>query len=57
MEYTVINHDVCVGKIRITVVAGASIFIIGDSEIITPSSIFDTPPEALTIAPYVPATA
>ncbi|MGD9676896.1 MAG: spore gernimation protein GerPD [Vulcanibacillus sp.] len=54
MEYTVINHDLCVGNIKITVVAGASVFIIGDSEVITPSSIFDTPPEALTIGPFSP---
>ncbi len=54
MDYTVINHDISVGNIKATVVAGASVFIIGDSQIISPSSIFDTPPEAISIGPFVP---
>lgn len=57
MEYTVINHEICVGRIKITAIGGASVFIIGDSEIITPSSVFDSPPEAVTIGPLSPPAA
>lgn len=54
MKYTVINHDLSVGSIQITAVASSAIFIIGDSKVISPSSIFDTPPESLTVGPLVP---
>jgi len=54
MEYTVINHELSVGNIKITAVATSSLFLVGDAQVIGLSSIFDTPPESLIIGPLVP---
>lgn len=54
MDFTVINHEISVGDIRIVAIASSSVFLIGDTQVITPSSIFDTPPESLLIGPLVP---
>ncbi|PFG12585.1 spore gernimation protein GerPD [Bacillus sp. es.036] len=55
MNYTVINRGLSVGHIDITAVASSSVFLIGDTESIVCSSIFDTPPESLIISrPFVP---
>lgn len=54
MNFTVVNHDINVGNIEVTAVAAASVFLIGDTDSITLSSMFDTPPESLIIGPFVP---
>ncbi|OEF99590.1 spore gernimation protein GerPD [Vulcanibacillus modesticaldus] len=54
MEFTVINHGISIGDIKIGAVASSAVFLIGDAQEITPSSIFDTPPESLIIGPMVP---
>jgi spore germination protein PD len=54
MNYTVVNKEISIGDIRIIGVTSSSIFLIGDAEVITLSSIFDTPPESLIIGPLVP---
>ncbi|WP_243385781.1 spore gernimation protein GerPD [Bacillus kexueae] len=54
MNYTVVNKDLCVGFISIIGVSSSSVFLIGDTNTITMSSIFDTPPESLIIGPFVP---
>jgi spore germination protein PD len=54
MNFTVINRHLFVGDIKITGVASSGVFLIGDTEVITCSSIFDTPPESLIIGPIVP---
>jgi spore germination protein PD len=51
MHFQVINRELTVGNIDITGVATASIVLIGDTESICMSSIFDTPPEALIVGP------
>ena len=56
MDYTVVNHGIHVGHIRVVGVASSALFLIGDSNYITLSSIFDTPPESLIIGPLVPLT-
>ncbi|WP_347550902.1 spore gernimation protein GerPD [Pseudalkalibacillus hwajinpoensis] len=57
MNYTVINRGLSVGNITITAVASSSVLLVGDTETITCSSIFDTPPESLIITPtFVPLT-
>ncbi|KRF01715.1 spore gernimation protein GerPD [Paenibacillus sp. Soil766] len=48
------NKQICVGDIRIVGVSSASVFLIGDTEVISLSSMFDTPPESVIIAPFVP---
>ncbi|ABO65976.1 MULTISPECIES: hypothetical protein [Geobacillus] len=54
MNYTVINRDVHVSDIHLVAVASASLFLIGDADVINLSSAFDTPPESLIIGPFVP---
>jgi spore germination protein PD len=56
MIFNVENKELTVGSIQITGVASASVVLIGDTQTITLSSIFDTPPESLIIGPVVPLT-
>ncbi|MDR6554339.1 spore gernimation protein GerPD [Paenibacillus qinlingensis] len=51
------NKQLCVGDIRIVGVSSASVFLIGDTEVISLSSMFDTPPESVIISPFVPLPA
>jgi spore germination protein PD len=51
MHFQVINRELSVGNIEINGVATASIVLIGDTETICMSSIFDTPPESLIVGP------
>lgn len=54
IQLQVVNKGLQVGSIRITGVGSASIVLIGDTQTISASSIFDTPPESLIIGPLVP---
>lgn len=54
IQLNVVNKGLQVGSIRITGVGGSSVVLIGDTEVIASSSIFDTPPESLIIGPLVP---
>ncbi|MGM0874552.1 MAG: spore gernimation protein GerPD [Bacillota bacterium] len=54
MNFTVVNRDIQVGSIRIIGVSSSSVFLIGDTNTITLSSVFDTPPESLIVGPLVP---
>ncbi|MDQ0162380.1 hypothetical protein [Bacillus alveayuensis] len=54
MNYTVVNKDLNVGIVRVMSVSSSSVFLIGDTNTISLSSIFDTPPEAVVIGPLVP---
>lgn len=54
MNFTVINHELQVGAIKIVGVSSSSVFLIGDANTITLSSVFDTPPESLIIGAFVP---
>lgn len=55
MNYEVHNYGLDVGKIDILGVSSSSIFIIGDTDNIILSSVFDTPPESyIVIPPFVP---
>jgi spore germination protein PD len=54
MNFTVVNRDIQVGSIRIIGVASSSVFLIGDTNTITLSSVFDTPSESLIVGPLVP---
>jgi spore germination protein PD len=56
MNYTVINRDLHVSSIRILGVSSSSIVLVGDTESICLSSMFDTPPESLIIGAFVPLT-
>lgn len=54
MNFTVVNHNISVGYIDIIGVASSSVFLVGDTDTISLSSVFDTPPESLIIGPFVP---
>jgi spore germination protein PD len=54
MNFNVVNKELSVGAIRVAAVASSSVFLIGDVNCITLSSVFDTPPESLIIGPFVP---
>ncbi|GLI09953.1 putative spore germination protein GerPD [Paenibacillus tyrfis] len=54
MNLQVENKQICVGNIQVEGVASSSVFLIGDTEVISLSSVFDTPPESLIIGPLVP---
>lgn len=56
MNYTVVNRNLSVGHVDITGISTSSVFLIGDTDTISMSSIFDTPPESLIIGPFVPLT-
>ncbi|KIL39272.1 spore gernimation protein GerPD [Gordoniibacillus kamchatkensis] len=49
MDFYVENKEIAVGAIRIIGVSASAVFLIGDTETIMCSSIFDTPPESLII--------
>ncbi|MFD2613148.1 spore gernimation protein GerPD [Paenibacillus gansuensis] len=57
MKLYVENKQLSVGSIKITGVTSSSIVLIGDTQTVTCSSIFDTPPESLIIGPLVPLPA
>jgi spore germination protein PD len=57
MNFHVTNKALCVGDIRIIGVSSSSVFLIGDTQTIVCSSIFDTPPEAVSIGPLTPLAA
>ncbi|OIJ10088.1 spore gernimation protein GerPD [Anaerobacillus arseniciselenatis] len=54
MNFTVVNHNISVGNIDVGGVSSASIFLVGDTDTIILSCVFDTPPESLIIGPFVP---
>jgi spore germination protein PD len=54
IQWNVVNQGLQVGSITITGVGSSSVVLIGDTEVISASSVFDTPPESLLIGPLVP---
>jgi spore germination protein PD len=56
MEFNVINHQLCIGDIKIIGISSAASFHIGDVQTIQLYSAFDTPPESLIIAPILSLT-
>jgi spore germination protein PD len=54
MNFEVVNRDICVGSIRVGGVSSSSLLMVGDTNSIQLTSLFDTPPESLIIGPFVP---
>jgi spore germination protein PD len=54
MNYEVVNRDICVGSIRVIGVSSSSLLMVGDTNSIQLTSLFDTPLESLIIGPFVP---
>jgi spore germination protein PD len=57
MILQVVNKELTVGSIRVMGVASSSVLLVGDTQVINLSSVFDTPPESLIIGPLVPLAA
>jgi spore germination protein PD len=57
LNFHVENKQISVGEVRIIAVASSSVFLIGDTEEIILSSMFDTPPESIIVGPLVPLPA
>jgi spore germination protein PD len=57
MNFEVVNREICVGNIKVTGVIGSSLLMVGDTNSIQLTALFDTPPESLIIGPFVPLTA
>jgi spore germination protein PD len=51
MNVNVVNKELKVGHIDIIGISSSSVFLVGDTEVVTCSSAFDTPPESLIIGP------
>ncbi|WP_416828700.1 spore gernimation protein GerPD [Ectobacillus polymachus] len=54
MNFTVVNCELKVGTIKSIGTSAASLFLVGDADLIILSSILDTPPESLAKGPFVP---
>lgn len=49
MNYTVINGDIIVKNIKIFEISQSSTLLVGDTNTVSLSSMFDTPPEELIV--------
>lgn len=54
MNFTVVNHEIKVGRIKSLGVSSSALFLIGDANLLILTSILDTPPESLVGGPFVP---
>jgi spore germination protein PD len=54
LNFHVVNKQIAVGDVRILGVAASSVFLIGDTEVISLSSMADTPPESVILGPLTP---
>ncbi|MFB9758355.1 spore gernimation protein GerPD [Ectobacillus funiculus] len=54
MNFTVVNHEIKVGRIKSAGVSSSALFLIGDANFLILTSILDTPPESLAAGPFVP---
>jgi spore germination protein PD len=54
MNFEVMNRELCVGSIEVLGVSSSSVLMVGDTNSIQLTSLFDTPPESLIIGPFVP---
>ena len=54
MNFEVVNRDICIGHINVLGVSSSSVLMVGDTNSIQLTSLFDTPPESLIIGPFVP---
>ncbi|UVI33287.1 spore gernimation protein GerPD [Paenibacillus spongiae] len=54
MKVTIINKCIKVGSMEIAGIGSSTVVLIGDTETIVNSSIFDTPADSLIFDPRVP---
>lgn len=54
MKYNVINGKLCIGSITLNNTSAASTLFIGDTKIVSLSSVYETPPETFIVGVTVP---
>jgi len=54
MNITITNKQIEVGDVEVGGVVRSSLFFIGDAEVITCSTVFDTPEDSLIFSPAIP---
>lgn len=54
MNFTVHNHQLCVGRIEVLGVASSSLLQVGDTHHMGLYSMFDTPPESVIVGSMAP---
>lgn len=54
MNVRIRNRKINVGNVKVEGVGSSSLFLIGDAEVITSASVFDTPADSLIYSPRVP---
>lgn len=54
MNFQVNNKKLKVGEVEVGGIGNASLFLVGDAEVITNASIFDTPADSLIYNPKIP---
>ncbi|WP_422656748.1 spore gernimation protein GerPD [Paenibacillus sp. EC2-1] len=47
MKLNVVNKALSVGEIKVLSISSSSVFLVGDTQFINCSSLFDTPPDSL----------
>lgn len=54
MRYQVINQAICIQKVKVSAISSAASLFIGDTQIVTLRSLYETPPEKMIIGATVP---
>lgn len=51
MKLNVMNKQLSVGEIKVLTISSSSVFLVGDTQVINCSSVYDTPPDSLLPSP------
>lgn len=51
MKLNVTNKQLSVGAIKVLSISSSSVFLVGDTQVINCSSVYDTPPDSLLPSP------
>jgi spore germination protein PD len=54
LNFTVHNHQLCVGRIEVLGIASSSLLQVGDTSRMALYSMFDTPPESVIVGSMAP---
>lgn len=49
MEFNVVNHGLCIGKVDIGGISSSSLLLVGDVNSVQLASAFDTPPSSFIV--------
>lgn len=50
MKLNVVNKELNVGAVKIIEISGSSVFLIGDTQVVNCSSVYDAPPDSLIMS-------